>query len=95
MLAKGVDEVIAITVNDPFVVTKFAESLGSEHIHFMADGNCEFATACDLTTDLSGAFLATRSKRFSMVIRDGQAVHFNNEDGPGFTEISSANNVLS
>ena len=69
MLSKGVDEVIALTVNDPFVVTKFGESLGSsEHVTFMADGNGDLTKAMDMGVDLSHAQLSVRSKRFSMIV---------------------------
>jgi len=48
----------------------------------------------DLTADLSAAGLGTRSRRFSMVIKDGQVVEFNDEKGPQMTDLSRVVNVL-
>ena len=40
--AKGADEIVALSVNDPFVVTAFAELLaGRDKVTFIADGNGE------------------------------------------------------
>ena len=52
----GTDEIIAMSVNDPFVVTAFAEKLGGkEAINFIADGNGDFTKALGLNFDLSVA----------------------------------------
>ena len=54
MLQKGADEILALSVNDPFVIIAFAEYLGSKHlINFLADGNGEFTKALGLEIDLS------------------------------------------
>ena len=51
---KGADEILALSVNDPFVVTAFAEYLGGKHlINFIADGNGFLSKALGLTQDLS------------------------------------------
>ncbi len=45
-----------MSVNDPFVVTAFAEKLnGKQHINYIADGNGEFTKALGLELDLSVA----------------------------------------
>lgn len=52
--AKGADEVIAMSVNDPFVVTAFAELLGGrDKLNFIADGNGELSQALGLDMDLT------------------------------------------
>ena len=54
ILKNGADEILALSVNDPFVVTAFAELLGSKHlINFMADGNGEFTNALNYGMDLT------------------------------------------
>ena len=59
-----------MSVNDPFVVTAFAEKLGGkQNINFIADGNGEFTKALGLQLDLSVAQLGVRSKRMSLVIK--------------------------
>ena len=53
---QGANEIFAMSVNDPFVVTAFAEKLGAkDHISFIADGNGEFTKALGLELDLSVA----------------------------------------
>lgn len=94
--AAGCDEILALAVNDPFVVTAFAEKLGGKGmISYIADGNGEFTKALGLELDLSVAQLGNdRTKRCSMIIKDGVVLEFNNEDGPGLSEISGADRII-
>ena len=94
--AAGCDEILALSVNDPFVVTAFAEKLGGKQlINYIADGNGELTKAMGLQLDLSVAQLGDdRAKRCSLLIKDGQVLNLNNEDGPGLTEISGADRIL-
>jgi peroxiredoxin len=93
--AQGVDEIIAMSVNDPFVVTAFAQHLGGkDKIHYLADGNGELTKALGLEMDLSVAHLARRGMRMSMVVKNGVVTEVNNENGPGLTETSSCSTVL-
>ena len=56
--AAGCDEILALAVNDPFVVTAFAEKLGGkQQINYIADGNGELTKALGITLDLSVAQL--------------------------------------
>ena len=94
--AAGCDEILALSVNDPFVVTAFAEKLGGKQlINYVADGNGEFTKAVGLSLDLKVAQLGDdRTKRCSMLVSQGQVVELNNEDGPALTEISGADRIL-
>ena len=86
-----------MSVNDPFVVTEFAKLLdGKDLVNFIADGNGEFTKALGMGLDLSVVQLGdTRTKRCSMIIKRNSVVELNNEDGPGFTEVSSAATIVS
>ena len=54
--SKGTDEIIAMSVNDPFVVSAFAEKLGGKHlVNFIVDGNCDFTKALGLDFNLTAA----------------------------------------
>ena len=56
MKAAGRDEILALSVNDPFVVTAFAEKLGGKQlVNYIADGNGELTKALGLELDLSVA----------------------------------------
>src|SRR5438046_10376053 len=48
---KGIDEVVATSVNDAFVLGAWNREQGSEDITMLADGNGEFAEALGLTMD--------------------------------------------
>ena len=86
-----------MSVNDPFVVTAFAEQLGGgAHINYIADGNGEFTKALGLDFDLSAVQLGPiRMKRSSLVVKDNAVLEVNNEDGPQYTETSAPSTVLS
>ena len=67
---------MAVSVNDPFVVTAFAEQLGGkDKISYIADGNGELTLALGLGLDLTAVQLGPiRSCRFSMVVNDNEIV---------------------
>ena len=94
--AAGADEILVLAVNDPFVITAFAEKLGGKQlINFVADGNGEFTKALGLGLDLSVAQLGNnRTKRCSMIVSEGKVIEVNSEDGPALTEISGADRIL-
>ena len=94
--AGGADEIVCMSLSDPFVMKVFAAHLGGkQHVNYLADGNGEFTKALGVEFDLSAAMLSIRNKRFSMIIKDSQIVEFNNEDGPALTEKSAAKTIVS
>ncbi|MDY8107960.1 peroxiredoxin [Fulvimarina sp. 2208YS6-2-32] len=93
--AKGVDEIAVVAVNDAFVMGAWEEAkAASGKILFLSDGNGEFIKAAGLDIDLSAGGLGTRSKRFSMIVRDGVVETLAIEDSPGQAEKTSAQNIL-
>ena len=66
----------------------------AEKVEFLADGNGEFAKAIDLTADLSGGGLGTRSRRYSMLVEDGVVKKLNIEESPGKVEVSGGDTLL-
>lgn len=95
-ITKDGTEILAMSVNDPFVVSAFADHLGGKQlINYLADGNGDFTKALGLDFDLAAVQLGhIRTKRMSMLIEDGKVTHFNNEDGPGLTEVSACSTIL-
>ncbi|MFA9199565.1 MAG: peroxiredoxin [Cypionkella sp.] len=91
--AKGVDEIVATAVNDPFVLGAWNKASGSGDITMLADGNGEFAEALGLTMDGSAFGLGKRGQRFSMVVEDGVVKELNVE-APGDFSVSSAEHML-
>jgi len=93
--AKGVDTIAVTSVNDAFVLKKWAESTGGDgKIDFLADGSGDFAKGIDMTLDASGNGLGIRSKRYSMLVEDGVVKKLNVEEAPGKCEISGGQTLL-
>ena len=94
MKDKGVDEVVCISVNDPFVMSAWSAERGvGDNVKMLSDGNCEFTSAIGLEMDGSGFGLGTRSQRYAMVIDNGVVSALNVEAGPGL-DVSSAESIL-
>ncbi len=95
IMAKGVDLIAVVAVNDVFVMKAWQEATGGkDKILYLADGSGAFAKATGLDIDLGGAGLGVRSKRFSMIVKDGTVSALNIEDSPGKAEASSAEGIL-
>jgi peroxiredoxin len=93
--AKGVDAILCVAVNDPFVLSAWekARNVGGK-VQMLSDGNAEFARALGLDFDGSAVGLGTRSKRYAMVVDDGVVKALMVEDAPAQAEKSSARAVL-
>jgi peroxiredoxin len=91
--AKGIDEIVCTSVNDPFVMGAWAKSSNAEGVTMLADGNGDFAEALGLTMDGSKFGMGTRSQRYSMVVNDGTVEQLNVE-GSGEFNVSSADHML-
>ena len=94
LLAKGVDTVACLAVNDVFVVTAWAKEQGvDERLMMLADGSGLFTKALGLELDLTARGLGIRSQRYAMVVEDGRVTHLNVEPPGGF-DVSRAESVL-
>jgi peroxiredoxin len=92
--AKGVDEVICLSVNDAFVMGAWGkdQSAGGK-VRMLADGNGDFTKAMGLTLDASGFGMGLRSQRYALIAKNGVIEHLLVESGPGLS-VSSAESVL-
>lgn len=94
LASKGVDEIVCTSVNDVFVMGAWGESAGAGgKVRMLADGNGAFAKALGLEMDASGFGMGQRSKRYSMLVKDGVVAELNVEDGGEF-KVSSADYLL-
>ncbi|MDI6026638.1 peroxiredoxin [Corticibacterium sp. UT-5YL-CI-8] len=95
ILARGVDTIAVVAVNDQFVMQAWARFTGGEgKILFLADGSAEFAKATGLDLDATAGGMGIRSKRFSMIVDDGKVTALNIEDTPGQAVTSGAATLL-
>ncbi len=92
--AKGVDRIVCLAVNDKDVMKAWQKHTGAEaDIVFLADGNGAFTKAIGLDADYSPNGMGLRSRRFSMVVKDGVVKSLNLEE-PGKFDKSSAETLL-
>ena len=92
--AKGIDRIACTAVNDHFVMNAWAkeQNVGAD-IMMLADGSGEFARAIGLDADFSKFGMGARSKRYSMIVKDGVVETLNVEEG-GEYKVSSAEHML-
>ncbi len=93
---KGVDEIICVSVNDPFVMKAWGEATGASAagLTMLADPSSEFTKAIGMEFDAPPAGLIARSKRYAMLVEDGKVVALNLEESPGACEISAGEGLL-
>jgi cytochrome c peroxidase len=94
--AKGVDEIICISVNDPFVMKAWGEATGATAagITMLSDAASEFTKAIGMNFDAPPAGLVARSKRYAMLVEDGVVTVFHPEESPGTCDISGGEALL-
>ncbi len=91
ILAKGIDDIAVVSINDWHVMGAWAQSSGGlGKIHFLADWDGAFTKALGLDVDLSAGGLGIRSKRYSMLVEDGVVKRLNIEENPGQATVSGA-----
>ncbi len=98
--ARGVDEVICLSVNDAFVMFQWGKQQGVDKVFLLPDGNGEFTRKMGMLVDKSNLGFGMRSWRYAMVVNDGTIEKMFVE--PGYSdncpsdpfEVSDADTVL-
>jgi peroxiredoxin len=93
ILAKGVDTIACMAVNDVFVMNAWGKSANAQRLLMLADGNGEFTRALGLELDATAFGMGQRSQRFALVADDG-VVSGVFVEAPGEFRVSSAEHVL-
>src|SRR3954447_23973408 len=92
--AKGVDRIVCLAVNDPFVMRAWGKENGvGDKVLLLPDGNGTLTRALGLELDASGHGLGQLGQRFALVAEDG-VVKSLSVEAPGAFEVSSAEAVL-
>ena len=94
--AKGVDEIICVSVNDAFVMDAWGEATGANKagLTMASDPDASFTQAIGL--DFSAGFVrgAPRSKRYAMHVVDGVVKALNVEENLGVCTVSGGEALL-
>ena len=92
---KGIDHIVCISVNDPFVMNAWGkENNVEEKILMMGDPFLNFTKAIGADVDKSEKGLGIRSNRYTMLVDDMRVVKLQEEKDTGSCEISAAENFL-
>ncbi|MGH8714191.1 MAG: glutathione peroxidase [Casimicrobiaceae bacterium] len=94
--AAGIDSIVCISVNDPFVMEAWAGDQEAANVTLLPDGNGEFTEKMGLLVDKSDLNFGKRSWRYSMLVRDGRIEKmFIEPDEPGDPfKVSDADTML-
>jgi len=92
--AKGVDEVICYSVNDPFIMKSWGEVSGASDagITMLADADAAFTKSMGLEFSAPPVGLYDRPKRVAMIVEDGTvtALHIDEDAGTCVTTAGEA-----
>lgn len=69
--ARGIDEILCVSVNDSFVMNEWCAQQGADRITFVPDGSGHFTGAMGMLVDRADLGFGMRSWRYSMLVRDG------------------------
>ena len=92
---KGVDHIICISVNDPFIMDAWGKSQNvGDKIIMIGDPFLNFTKSIGAEVDKSTRGLGIRSNRYTMLINDLKVIKLQEEDDAGSCEVSAAQNFL-
>ncbi len=93
--SKNIDQIICISVNDPFVMDAWGKTNNvGNNILMLADPFINFTKAIGAEVDKSGRGLGIRSNRYAMLINNLKVLNIMEELNTGTCEISAAENFL-
>ena len=92
---KGIDQIICMSVNDPFVMSAWGkENNVGDKIIMMGDPFLNFTKAIGAEVDKSGRGLGIRSNRYTMLVDNLKIIKIQEEKDTSSCEISAAENFL-
>lgn len=94
--AKGVDEIICVSVNDPFVMAAWGDSTGATAagITMLGDASGDFTKAVGMDFTAPPVGFYGRSKRYAMIVDNGVVSAIGEETSPGECDISGGEALL-
>ena len=94
--AKGVNEVICLSVNDPFVMKAWGEATGATEagITMLGDTSSVFTTAIGMEFSNPDRGFIRRCKRFALMAEDGVVKVWHPEEEAGTCDISGGASMV-
>ncbi|WFD30601.1 peroxiredoxin type-2 [Malassezia sp. CBS 17886] len=93
---KGVDAIVVLASNDPFVMSGWRVTLGAkDQVEFVTDVDEAFSKALNATVDMSkkGLGMGTRTARYALLVDDLKAVYFGEDPGDMSLDKASVESV--
>jgi peroxiredoxin len=93
---KGVDEVICLSVNDPWVMDAWGKASGGSAagIRFLADASCSFTEAIGMRFDAPARGFVARSLRYALAAEDGVVTRLHMEEKGGVCDLTGGEAML-
>lgn len=92
--AAGIDEIVCVSVNDPWVMAAWAREQHAPALRFIPDTDGRFTEALGMLVEKPG--LGRRSRRYAMIVRDAviETVFCEPDEGADPYTVSDADTVL-
>ena len=68
---RGIDEIYCVSVNDAFVMNKWAADQSIQDVKLICDGNADFTRGMNMDVQKENLGFGTRSWRYAMVVNNG------------------------
>ena len=92
---KGIDHIICMSVNDPFVMSAWAKHNNvHDTILMLGDPFLTFTKSIGAEVDKSARGLGMRSNRYTMLIENSKILQIQEEKETGTCEVSAAENFI-
>jgi peroxiredoxin len=94
--AKGVDQIICVSANDPFVMAAWDKDTGASAagVTFLADHNSELTKGTGMDFDVPAIGFHGRSKRYALLAENGVVKVLNLDENAGTCNLSSGETML-
>ncbi len=96
LMEKGVEEIICVAVNDPFIMQTWGEASGATEagITMLADAEAEFTKSIGMNFSAPPVGFVDRSSRYAMLVEDGKVNLLQVDENPGTCELSAGEALL-
>jgi peroxiredoxin len=79
--AKGFDEIYCISVNDAFVMNRWAKENNLEYVRVIPDGSGDFTRKMEMSVQKDNLGFGERSWRYACVVQNGEITDWFIEEG--------------